>query len=296
MEDIKKVDVHNLKVGMYVSQFDRPWLETSFLYHKFLIKSDKQIDKIKRYCSYVYIDITRGEDIKTSISAAEEDKKIEFEMKETIEDALKRNPPPEDKIGFNEEIKEAKQVHTEAKDFIKNVMNDIRLGKSISSTEAKKIVDNMTESVMRNKDALLCLTQLKKQDEYTSFHSISVSVLCLAFGRHMGYQKNTLKALGLGGLLHDVGKMKVPVEILNKAGKLSEEEFEIMKKHVIYSAEILSAIHGINQNVLEAPLQHHERYNGTGYPKGLKGEQISAFGLLSSITDVYDAINEQQGI
>ena len=291
---IKKVDANNLKIGMYVSQFDRPWLETSFFYHKFLIKSDKQIDKIKRYCSYVYIDTAKGEDIKASVSATEEDKKIEVEMKEKIEDALKREAPLEDKVSFNQELKEAKQFHDEAKNFIKTMLDDVRLGKSISSTNAKKVVDNMTESVMRNRDALLCLTQLKKKDEYTSFHSISVSILCLAFGRHMGYQKNTLKTLGLGGLLHDIGKMKIPAEVLNKAGRLTEEEFEIMRRHVVYGAEILSDTHGIHESVMEVPLQHHERYNGTGYPKGLKGDQIGVFGMLSSIADVYDAITSNR--
>jgi putative nucleotidyltransferase with HDIG domain len=293
-DTIKKVDVNNLKVGMYVSQLDRPWLETGFFFNKFLIKSDKQLEKVRRYCRHVYIDTSKGEDVKTSIPLEdEEDKKIEAEMKEKIEDALKRNPPSEDEIDFSKEIKEAKKVHDEAKNFVKTMLDDIKLGKSISSTDAKKVVDNMTDSVMRNRDALLCLAQLKKTDEYTSFHSLSVSVLCLAFGRNMGYQKNTLKALGLGGLLHDVGKMKIPSEVLNKAGRLTETEFELMKRHVDYGAEILSST-GIHESALEAPLQHHERYNGTGYPKGLKGDKISVFGMLASIADVYDAITSNR--
>ncbi|MBI5747981.1 MAG: HD-GYP domain-containing protein [Nitrospinae bacterium] len=164
------------------------------------------------------------------------------------------------------------------------------MGKSISSGDAKKAVNNMADSIMRNRDALLCLSQIKSKDEYTSFHSINVCILCLAFGRHMGYSEIELKTLGIGALLHDIGKTKVPDEILNKAGKLTPEEFEIMKKHTIYSAEILSKTHGIPQKALEIPLQHHERYNGTGYPRGLKGDEIGVSGMLSSIADVYDAI------
>jgi HD-GYP domain-containing protein (c-di-GMP phosphodiesterase class II) len=291
---IKKVDVSKLKIGMYISNFDRPWLETPFLFNKLLIKDDKQIEKVKKSCSYVYIDTEKGLDVKESESLTDIDKKVEYEMKETIQEALKREPPPEDKVAFHEELKEAKKVHKETKDVIKNVMEDARMGKSISSGDAKKVVDDMTESIMRNRDALLCLTQLKKRDEYTSFHSINVCVLCLAFGRHMGYQKNELRDIGIGALLHDIGKMKIPDEILNKAGSLTEEEFKIMKRHVIYSAEILSSSHGISPRALDIPLQHHERYNGSGYPKGLKGDEISILGLISSITDVYDAITSNR--
>jgi len=291
---IKKVDASKLKVGMYISNFDRPWLETPFLLNKLLLKDNKQIEKVRKSCSYVYIDTDKGLDIQESETLADADKKIEHEMHETIQEALKREPPLEDKVAFQEEIKEAKKVHSETRDVIKNVMHDVRMGKSISSGDAKKVVDDMTESIMRNRDALLCLTQLKKRDEYTSFHSINVCVLCLAFGRHMGYQKHELRDMGIGALLHDIGKMKIPDEILNKADKLTEDEFKIMKRHVIYSAEILSASYGINQRALEIPLQHHERYNGTGYPKGLKGDEISMFGMLSSIVDVYDAITSNR--
>jgi putative nucleotidyltransferase with HDIG domain len=292
---IKKIEVSKLKKGMFVSKFDRPWIETPFLFSKMLIKDEHQIEKIKKYCNHIYIDTEKGLDSKESIHIAEADKKIEYEMKETIQEALKREPPPvEEKVKFEEEIKEAKKVHVETKAVIKNVLSDIRMGKSVSTNDAKKVVDDMTESIMRNRDALLCLTQLKSKDEYTSLHSINVCVLCLTFGRHMGYQKIDLKILGIGALLHDIGKMKIPNEILNKPGKLTNEEFEIMKKHTIYSAEILSKTHDLPQRALEIPLQHHERYNGTGYPKGLKGDEIGVFGMISSIVDVYDAVTSNR--
>lgn len=291
---IKKVSVQDLKEGMYVCDFDRPWLETGFLFHHFLIKTDKQIEKIRRYCSHVYIDTDKGEDVMTAVSAGEADKKIEQEMKETIQQTLIREPSPEDKINFDIEIKEAKKAYTQSKEVIKNVMHDIRMGRIISSGDAKKAVNNMTDSIMRNRDALLCLTQLKSKDEYTSFHSINVCILCLAFGRHMGYSEIELKSLGIGALLHDTGKMKIPQEILNKPGNLTDNEFEIMKKHPVYSAEILGKTAGIPQKSIVVAIQHHERHNGTGYPNGLKGEQIDVFGSLSSIADVYDAITSNR--
>jgi len=291
---IKKVSVRDLKEGMYVCEFDRPWLETGFLFHHFLIKTDKQIEKIRRYCNHIYIDTDKGEDVMTAVSAGEADKKIEQEMKETIQEPLKREPPPQDKIHFDIEIKEAKKAYTHSKEVIKNVLHDVRMGRIISTGDAKKAVNSMTDSIMRNRDALLCLTQLKSKDEYTSFHSINVCILCLAFGRHMGYSEIELKSLGIGALLHDTGKMKIPQEILNKPGNLTDNEFEIMKKHPVYSAEILSKTAGIPQKSIEVAIQHHERHNGTGYPKGLKGEEIDVFGMLSSIADVYDAITSNR--
>ncbi|MBI5750442.1 MAG: DUF3391 domain-containing protein, partial [Nitrospinae bacterium] len=165
---IKKVSVRDLKEGMYVCEFDRPWLETGFLFHKFPIKTDKQIEKIRKYCNHVYIDTDKGEDVKTSVPAAEADKKTEQEMKETIQEALKRESPPEDKVKFQEEIKQAAKAHNEANYVIRNAMQDVRMGKSISSGDAKKAVNNMADSIMRNRDALLCLSQIKSKDEYTS--------------------------------------------------------------------------------------------------------------------------------
>jgi HD-GYP domain-containing protein (c-di-GMP phosphodiesterase class II) len=291
---IKKISVSKLKFGMYISGFDRPWLHTPFLFNRLFVKDDKQIEKVRKYCNHVYIDTDKGLDSEDSTPVTKADEKIEHEMKETVQEALKREPPPIDTVDFNKEIKEAKKVHQETKEVIKDIMNDIKMGKSITSENTRRVVDNITDSIIRNRDALLCLTQLKSKDEYTSFHSINVCILCLAFGRHMGYKKGALMNLGIGGLLHDIGKMKVPLEILNKPGPLTEKEFEEMKKHTTYGAEILSKTHGFSHETLEVPLQHHERYDGSGYPKGLKGEQIGVFGLFSAISDVYDAITSNR--
>jgi putative nucleotidyltransferase with HDIG domain len=155
-------------------------------------------------------------------------------------------------------------------------------------------VGNIVDSEIRNRDALVCLSQLKNRDEYTAFHSMNVCILAVAFGRALLLPREDLHLLGIGGLLHDIGKMKVPLDILNKPDKLTEAEFAEMKNHVRYGEEILSRIPDIPDPVVQMVAQHHERYNGKGYLKGLQGEQVSLFGQISTIVDVYDAITSDR--
>ncbi len=148
----------------------------------------------------------------------------------------------------------------------------------------------MIDSIYRNPHALLSLTKIRKKDEYTYMHSVSVSALLISFGKYLGYDAKSLKELGLGGLLHDIGKMKVPQEILNKKGSLTIKEYEEMKRHVAYSSALLEELEGISNEAVLVASQHHERIDGTGYPLGLKGDEISEFGQLAAIVDVYDAM------
>ena len=173
-------------------------------------------------------------------------------------------------------------------------MGDVRLGRSINTTAAKKVVADMVDSVIRNPDALMCLNQLKDKDEYTALHSLRVCVLALAFGRHLELSEEELNLLGIGALLHDIGKMKVPNDILNKPGKLTEDEFALMKSHVPRGVEILEKAHGISSAAIDVARYHHERYAGNGYALGTKGDQIGLFGSVGAIVDCYDAITSDR--
>jgi putative nucleotidyltransferase with HDIG domain len=168
------------------------------------------------------------------------------------------------------------------------------LGRSISTNEAKKMVANMVESIIRNPDAMVVLSQLKNVDEYTALHSLRVCILAVTFGRHLDMSREELNLLGIGALLHDVGKMKVPLDVLNKPGKLSDVEFEIMKSHVTEGVKIVEMAHGIAPASLEVVRTHHERYAGGGYASGLAGDDIHPFGLIASIVDCYDAITSDR--
>jgi putative nucleotidyltransferase with HDIG domain len=152
----------------------------------------------------------------------------------------------------------------------------------------------MADSILRNPDALTSLTRLKNFDEYTFFHSVNTSALALSVGRHLGYERAPLLQLGTGMLLHDIGKMLIPVEILNKPGRYETHEFEIMKQHALRGAEILSNTTGLTDMFLKPALEHHERVDGTGYPHHRSKADISQFGLIAAIVDIYDAVTSDR--
>jgi putative nucleotidyltransferase with HDIG domain len=288
----KKVPVNLLKLGMYVVQLDRPWIETPFLFRRFEIKSSQQIVQIQEYCHHVFIDTEKGIDIEIAQGPSHQDQQAGH--------PISQNVPPQnrdagqDQVPFEEEIEQALEVRTKTKQVVERMMEDVRIGKSIDSAEAREAVENIMDSITRNREALLCLTQLKNRDEYTSIHSMNVSILCIAFARHLGLKEEQIRAIGVGALLHDLGKMRVPIEILNKPGRLTPEEFEIMKGHVILGAEFLKNTPGISARSFRVLMEHHERYKGGGYPQGLREDQISVVGQLAAIVDVYDAITSDR--
>jgi putative nucleotidyltransferase with HDIG domain len=289
---IKKVDVNRLKVGMYVTQLDRPWVETPFLFNKFLIKSPQQITQLKEYCNYVHIDTDKGEDAGPGIATVEADTPMARDIKELKFEGVAFEA--HSAAPFEEEIKQALQVRDKTKEVVDSILEDVRIGKSIDTAEAKLAVEGIMDSITRNREALVCLTQLKNRDEYTSIHSMNVCIMCIAFGRHLKLGHEQLQVLGVGALLHDLGKMRVPLEILNKPGRLTEAEFDIMKNHVIYGADILKNTDGFPARAMKVVTEHHERFAGGGYPHALNGERISLLGRVAAIVDVYDAITSDR--
>lgn len=291
----KKVDTHELKPGMYVSGLDRPWRETPFLFQGFYIHSHADIEQIKDYCQYVFIDLNL--DRTGTRSPVPDDQKVELEI-------LKKNAQPrqragagagyEDVTSIEEEIEAARETYHECKESIHSIMDDARLGRSLDTEGARKTVGTLAQSIVRNPDALMCLTQLKQKDEYTVQHSLRVCILGLAFGRHLGLSEVELRELGLGALLHDVGKAKVPEEILNKPSALTEKEYAIIKQHVPAGVKILMGCANLSATALEIASQHHERYDGRGYSFGLAAEQIGRAGTIAGIVDCYDALTSDR--
>ncbi len=197
-------------------------------------------------------------------------------------------------VPFAEEIETARVIQKEARAVIKEVMHDIRLGKSFESERVKRLVNSMVESIFANDAALVSLTRLKGYDEYTYVHSIGVCVLSLTLGRYLNMPRSELELLGTGALLHDVGKTRIPYSILYKPGKLDEKEWEEMKKHPLYGAEILENAKGIPADAREIAAKHHERCNGRGYPYGLSGNDIGLHAQIAGLTDMYDALTRDQ--
>lgn len=191
---------------------------------------------------------------------------------------------------LSEEWPRAEELREEAVRSVSELMARVRLGDPVEATAARQVAVDIIDSVARNDNALLSLGRVRHKDRYTFEHSVNVAVLASVLGRSLGMAANILKELALGALLHDVGKAFTPDPILKKPARLSDQEFELMKGHVVDSARVLAAMPGISQVALKAASEHHERYDGSGYPDGLSGDEISIYGQIVGICDVYDAI------
>jgi putative nucleotidyltransferase with HDIG domain len=216
--------------------------------------------------------------------------RVEFDLLRKAAAPQQGEQPYPDQTTLEEELGAARATHAAARSLITVLLDDARRLKSLDVVAIKKVVGALAESVLRNPDALLCLTQLKNKHEYTAEHCLRVCVLALTLGRHLGMARADLQNLGTGALLHDVGKMKLPVELLEQMGKLAPHDVEILQQHVSLGVALLRRQTGIPQPALKAVREHHERYDGSGYPYGLRGEAIGLFGQILGIVDYYDTM------
>lgn len=284
---------------MYVCEVDRPWLETEFLFQGFRIQNKAEIDNLSNHCAYVFIDTDKSLPASlvdllghgSSGRAAGGGKKVRG-LASTAE--LNIVADEQETADFRRDIDKVRPLHAATRSYIDRVLNDVRLGNSIDTGTAKQLVADLADSVVQNPNALMWLTHMKRRDEYTSIHCVNVCILALSFGRCLGLDRKTLAVLGLGALLHDIGKMRVPLEILNKPGRLSDEEFVIMRRHPQFGHALLKQDLSIPPEALAIVLSHHEKLGGGGYPDSLKGEQIHHLTRVVTLVDVYDAITSDR--
>lgn len=303
----KKIAVEELRPGMWVAELDRPWRETPFLFQGFEIKDEADLEQVRRYCRFVFVELPESHDnvvIHHAVAPPPPRMTIQYTesnsanpefgilRKFTAEPA--RAPAYPDRSTLEQELPRAREIARQSKVLVRDILEDVRVGHSLDTTGAKQAVSQMVESILDNPDALVCLGQLKNKDQYTAEHALRVCVLALAFGRHLELEATELNVLGVGAMLHDIGKMKVPTEILNKPGRLTAAENELMKSHVNHGVEILEKSAGIPPAAIEVARNHHERFDGSGYAAGLKGEQIGLFGSIGAIVDCYDAITSNR--
>lgn len=286
----KRIDVEQLRTGMYIADLGSDWMSHPFLRKSFPVKDEATIAKIvEAGIHHVYIDPTQGIDVDDAPTHHEVERQLEEEMAQVA-----AQPALERKVSASEEMGRAKKIHAEANKIIHNIMQDIRLGEQVKLERVEPVVEKLTDSILRNGNALLSLCQVKNKDDYTFQHSVSVCALHVSFCRAVGMDAATIHLAGIGGLLHDIGKVKVPGEILNKPGRLEENEFAIMKSHVVESKKILDLTPGITETSIQVAHEHHERHDGSGYPRGIKGNDISQMGRMAAICDVYDAITSDR--
>ncbi|MCP5207789.1 MAG: HD-GYP domain-containing protein [Hahellaceae bacterium] len=284
---IKRIPVSALRVGMYISDLNKDWIPHNNMKKSGPLKSEAVIEKIiKLGVTEIYIDTMKGADTQDGIPAHEVEKNNETQLQK----AGALSPLTRPQISLQDEMIVAEKLHREAKGLVNNVMEDVKIGKSIDVSSVSELADGMLDSIFRNHNALSCLGRIREKDSYLMEHSVNLSVLMSLFGRSMSLDRDILHQTIIGALLHDIGKILVPDEVLHKPGKLTDAEFGQMKTHVVHSADILKTTEGISELTILVAAQHHEKMDGSGYPNGLKGEEISAYGRMVAITDVYDAI------
>ena len=295
-----KVFSEDLKLGMYISELDHPWIESPFLFQGFLLNDDEQVQQVQGTCKYVYVDTEKtpqevNVQLKSiSSSAIQQPLKNKTRNGSDFTDTETFKKSQFDKSTFTENLIKARKARDKTRKYVDEMLSHSRAGKIINTNKAKLLVAELANNIVENLDASMWLTQLKSRDEYTAIHSLNVCVLSLTFGRALGLPIEELNEIGLGALLHDIGKMRVPLAVLNKPGKLTQDEFEIMKSHPGLGYELIKNDKNLSHNVLAIVKSHHERLNGKGYPDKLTEENISYYTKIVSITDVYDAITSDR--
>ncbi|HUF74201.1 MAG TPA: HD-GYP domain-containing protein [Gammaproteobacteria bacterium] len=311
------IDVANLRIGMYVSVLDRPWLETPFLFQGFLIRAQGEIDELRKHCKQVVIDVDQTDpavDVK-SLAVPAPRKSVEtpatMELPSYPATAAKKPaskkqacPPPvtvdahhsvySDISELRRELASARDQHDRASLLVREVMDNLSNGGKLDVKTAESAVLPIVESVMKNESAMSWLVRLRETSDYLYTHSVSSAIWATVMARHLGMPKDALEAIGLGAMLLDIGKTKLPPEILSKPGPLTDDELAIARRHVEHGIEILEESGGVDERVLAMVRTHHERHDGSGYPRGLLGQQIPVHGRIAGIVDFYDAVTSKR--
>jgi putative nucleotidyltransferase with HDIG domain len=272
-ERLVKVNAADIKVGMYMSYPDRPWLETRFLFQGILLTTDKQVSEVRKECKHIFVSKEKSQDIQTA--------------REPV--PTNTTAPPILK-SVEKEFVAAEQAHVDAGTEIKENLKRLAAGEGINVTRIRSSVKSCVKSIVSNPNALMWLGRLRTKDNYIAEHCLNVGILAIAFGRHLGMEREELEIVGLCGMLHDVGKLKVDQKILDKPARLTEEEFAVIKEHCGLGKDILSQDENLPKTIIEAAYGHHERMDGTGYPRGVRANSLNLYTRMISIVDTYDAI------
>lgn len=276
---LKHIPVTELRLGMYVHELCDLRADHSFWTSSFLLKHESDLQRIRSSSiTRLWIDGSRGLDIEPGNKTM------------TPSSPTRQNQPCE----LAEEIGYARELCLRSKAAVARIFSDVRMGRIAELEDMGDLIDDISDSLARHPGALLSLARLKSADEYTYMHSVAVAGLMIALARQLALPESLVKEAGLAGLLHDVGKLAIPSAILSKPGKLSDEEFAIVRKHPELGCQLLGESKHFSPRVLDVCLHHHERFDGSGYPDRLAGSQISLFARMGAICDVYDAITSDR--
>ncbi len=286
----REVPVEFLEFGMFVAKLDRPWTETPFVYQGFVLKTEQQIEALKKYCKVVYVDPEKRQEVVAPRLLTLPPSSTRQVIAEQSKEKVRGTVVYKELAKVEDELPRARSVFTQTNAIVHTMSRAVVTGNALDGNRAKQAVTEITDSVVRNPDAMMLLVTMRDNAEETLNRSTQVSVYMTVFGRFLQLERESLETLGLIGLLQDVGMLKLPAGIPGRRADLAPEEDEIFKSHVTHSVEILSQTAGLPADLPSLASLHHERYDGSGYPRGLKGSAISQTGAIAGIVDTFDML------
>ncbi|MBW3566708.1 MAG: HD-GYP domain-containing protein [Proteobacteria bacterium] len=289
----KRVPVGDLDFGMFVAELDRPWLDSPFLFQGFVVEGTEELETLREVCDFVYVDTARSlaflPEMRGAPASAVAPEKLPARLRESAL-AARANDPQRFARHYQEVIGLQKRAHL----ALVRLLDERRLGKLVHVEEIIEVVNDLTESILRNPNVALWLTKMREQDELNAAHSINTCILAVTFGRHLGLTRDVLEAIGLGAMLHDIGLNDPANDIIRSKIRLDEEDFKAVRRHPLdgmFSLKRLDDLPRITRDIIR---WHHERIDGSGYPHGLKGEEIPQYVRIAGIADVYDAMTSDR--
>jgi HD-GYP domain-containing protein (c-di-GMP phosphodiesterase class II) len=300
VKHIVEVPVEALKKGLYVSRLDRPWIDSPFLFQGFEIESDEDLTQLRDLCRTVYVEVSAAE--ADELRAKPVSKKAPQADSPAVAPSthlqeLATNPsarvalvPHKDPTPLKAEMSAAKAIYGDARRSVSKMFDKLRRGGGLDIQMMETVVDSMIDSIFRNREAMSWLARMKTKDDYLYSHSLAVSVWAIAFGRHLGLDRESMRSLGMGAMVLDIGKMQIPTQLLQKSGKPTTAEWASLQDHVRLGAATLEADPKADAFMKSMVLTHHERLDGSGYPNALSGDAIPLAGRIAAIIDSYDAM------
>lgn len=290
MSGIREIPVAKLRLGMYLHDLGASWLKHPFLRSSFLLTQQADIEKIQNIgIQTLWIDESKGEPLELQPAPTPEPQPQPAEEAQASTAAPEKKQEALKPVPLAVEIEHARRICQAAKEEVKQMFSDLRMGKTITEQSVMPLVEEIASSISRNNAAIISVARLKTHDDYTYLHSVAVCGLMVALGQKLGLDDAQVRKAGVGGLMHDFGKAFMPLDVLNKPGKLTDAEFAIMKSHPVEGAKALEQT-GSSAETVDIALHHHEKMNGLGYPYGLKDDAITLLARMGAVCDVYDAV------
>ncbi|MFZ4288811.1 HD-GYP domain-containing protein [Variovorax sp. HJSM1_2] len=291
---LKRISVQQLRLGMYIEEFCGAWVEHPFWRSGFVLQKPQELDNIlSTSVREVWIDVAKGVDVPAgtvSLSKAEVEEQVDSELGQLADLDQRRNEP----VALAREIHKAAKICALSKKAVSSMFQEARMGRAIDTVGVKTLVAEISDSVTRNAAAMISLARLKTADDYTYMHSVAVCALMVVLARQLGLNNAEVHSAGVAGLLHDLGKVQMPMAVLNKPGKLTDAEYQTIQDHPLRGYEMLCNAPGVDPVALDVCLHHHEKVDGSGYPKGLRDQEISLYAKMGAVCDVYDAITSNR--